>query len=215
MVNKHLVLRVRRIIGIHDESRQVTTAVNPERVAVEVSRRSLELDKRSSFALLAVEDHLTNRSKVIVIVNQSGEELVDHSAFHAVGIAFFCAFLETFDAPLNQVGLALPFELDDVAVEKLDEERSVLEDLLAIEVDRVHLQSDVLLLPVGGSRNAEELLASLCDERLCDCHVANIETRALELRLVLLDQVLTKSLGNIRVERLDNVSMIQICENKE
>lgn len=60
MVNKHLVLRVCCIIGIHDESRQVTTAVNPEWVAVEVSRRSLELDKRSSFVLLTVQDDLAN-----------------------------------------------------------------------------------------------------------------------------------------------------------
>lgn len=56
-----------------------------------------------------------------------------------MGVAFFCTFLEAFDAPIDQVGLALPFELDSVAVEELDEEGSMIEDLLAVGVDRVHL----------------------------------------------------------------------------
>lgn len=111
MVNKHLVLGIGRVIGIHDKPRQVTKAINPERVAVEVSRGCLELDTRSSFVLVTVQNHLPNRSEIVVVVDQGSEELVYHSSLHAVGVSAFCALLESINTSLDQIRMSLPLQL--------------------------------------------------------------------------------------------------------
>ena len=200
VVDKHLVLGVGGVAGVHDEPRQVANAVNPERIAVEVSRGCLELDTRGSFVLVAVQNHLPNRSEVVVVVNQGSEELVNHSSLHAVGVSAFCALLESIDASLDQVRMPLPLQLQSFGVEELDHEGSVVEDLLALSGNRVDLDLGLFLCPVCGSSDTEELLSGPCNERLCNSHVRNIKTSALQLRLVLLNQVLPKSLGNVRVE---------------
>ena len=200
MVDEHLVLRIGCIIGIHDKPRQVAKAVNPERIAVEVSRGCLELDTRGSFVLITVQNYLPNRSEVVVVVNQGSEELVNHSSLHAVGVSAFCALLESIDASLDQVRMPLPLQLQSFGVEELDHEGSVVEDLLALSGNRVDLDLGLFLCPVCGSSDTEELLSGPCNERLCNSHVRNIKTSALQLRLVLLNQVLPKSLGNVRVE---------------
>ena len=137
MVDKDLVLRVRGIAGVHDKPRQVPEAVNPERVAVEVSRRSLELDTRSSFILLTVENHLPNRLEVNIVVNQSSKQLVHHASLHAVSIASLCTFLETVDAALDQIGMTLPLKLSSFAVKELDQKGAMLKSLLAFRSDGV------------------------------------------------------------------------------
>jgi hypothetical protein len=87
VIDEYLVLRISIITGIHDKAGQVTDAVNPEWVAVEVARGSLKLDHSGSFVLFAVENDFPNGLVVFVIVYQRGKELVDHSSLHAVSLA--------------------------------------------------------------------------------------------------------------------------------
>ena len=103
MVDEDLVLRVCTIAGVHDETREMTNAIDPEWVAMEVTWRSLELDKCSGLVVLTIKDNLLYRLVILIILNKSAEKLVYHTTLHAVCVTGLGALLEMLNASLDQV----------------------------------------------------------------------------------------------------------------
>lgn len=169
---------------------------------MEVTRRSLELDQRSSLVLVTIENDFLNGLVVLVILDQGTEQLINHAALHSVSLANLCALLQMLNASLDEIGAALPLKFSGTCVEELDCAGCVIEYLLAFKSHGPHLHSGALLGPVGGSRNAEQLFATLCNKRLWDHDVADVEATIFPFRLVLLDQELGQGLGDICIERL-------------
>lgn len=202
MVDKHLVLGVGGVAGIHDETRKVANAVDPERVAMEVSRGSCELDKSSSFMLVTIQDNLLHGFEVVIVLNQSGEQLVDHAALHTMSLASLGALLKLLNASLDQVDVALPLQLCSCSVEELDGAGGMINDLLPFGSHRPDLHMRPFLCPVCGGRDSELLLTTLGNEGLCNRDVADVKAAALPFGVVLLHQKLTKSLGNVCIQRL-------------
>lgn len=155
MVDIHLILRISGITGVHDETGQVANTVNPEWVAVVVPRRRLKFHQGRGFVLVAVKDDFLNRLVVIVVLNECGEQLVHHTTLHAMSLASLGAFLEMLDAPLDEVFVALPFELRGAGVEEPDSAVGVIDYLLALWRDRPDLHLSALFGPFGCSRNSE------------------------------------------------------------
>jgi hypothetical protein len=126
----------------------VTDAVNPEWIAMEVTRRGLELDKSGSLVLLTVEDDFPNGFVVLVIIDQRSKELVDHSSLHSVGLARYRALLEMLNTPLDEVRAALPLELVGNRIKELDVATGVVKDLLPLWSHRPHLHLGTFFGPV-------------------------------------------------------------------
>lgn len=169
---------------------------------MEVAGGSLELHQSSSLMLVAVENDFPNGFVVIVIIDQRSKELVDHSSLHAMSLAGHSALLEMLDASLDEIRAALPLELVSARIKELDSAAGVIKNLFALRGHRPHLHLGIFVGPVRGGGDSEELLAALCNERLGDYHIANIETTVFPLRLVVLHQIFTQCLGNIGVQRL-------------
>lgn len=108
MVDKDLVLGVCPITSIHDKSREMPKAIDPEGIAVEVRWWCLELDQCRCLVLLAVEDDFANRLEVFIVVNQRTEELVDHAPPQAMSVSFEGTVLEKLNTSLDQVRASLP-----------------------------------------------------------------------------------------------------------
>lgn len=168
MVDKHLVLGVGSITCVHDEAGQVTNAVDPEGIAMKVARRGLELDQSSSLMLITIKDDFLDRLVVVIILHKSTEQLVHHTAFHAMGLARLSALLQVLNAPLDQVYLALPILLCRIDVEELDGAGCMVKDLLPLGSHRPDLNLGTLLSPLRCGRNSEKLLATLRNKRLRD-----------------------------------------------
>ena len=69
MIDEYLVLRIGVITSVHNEARQVTDAVNPEWISMEVARRSLKFDQSGGFVLVTVEYDFPNGLVILVIIN--------------------------------------------------------------------------------------------------------------------------------------------------
>lgn len=199
VIDKDLVLGISCIAGVHDETRKVANAVDPERVAVEVSRRSLELNQGSSLVLVTVKDDFLNRLVILIILDQGAEELVHHTTFHAMSIAGLSTFLEMFDASLDEVGVALPFKLCSTRVEELDETVGVVDDLLPFRSHRPNLHLGAFVSPDGRGGHSEELLAALGNHGLWHDHIADVKSSFLPLGFVLLHEEFTQCLSNVGV----------------
>lgn len=206
MIDENLILRVSGITGVHNEARQMTNAINPEWIAVEIPRGCLKLDQRCSFMLIAVENNLLNGLVVVVVFDKRTEQLIHHTALHTVGITRLSAVLEVLDTPLDEVAVAFPFQFCGAGIEEFDCAISMVNHLLSLWGDRPDLHLRTLFGPVCCSRDPEELLASLGNQRLGHHHVANIESTLFPFGFVLVDQELAQCLGNISVQGLDRVS---------
>lgn len=111
----------------------MTDTVDPEWVPVEVSRRSFELDKSSSFVLITVQNDLSNRLIILIVVDKACKKLVNHAALHTVSFTGLCAILEMLNASLDKVSAALPLSLCDARVEEFDCAGGMVEYLLPFE----------------------------------------------------------------------------------
>lgn len=135
VIDKDLVLGVGCIACVHDEPRQVSKTVNPERVSVEIALWCLELDACSRFVLFTVKNNLANGLEVVVIINQGSEEFVNHPSTKTVSVTIFGDIMQSVNAPLDKVGNSFPFRLRSSAVKESDSASCVVSRLLPLRSD--------------------------------------------------------------------------------
>ncbi|GKT45117.1 uncharacterized protein ColSpa_05297 [Colletotrichum spaethianum] len=213
--DEDLLARVDGIGTVDDETREMATAVNPVRVAEKAAilLRGLETDLGGSLAGLAVQDDLLHTLVLLVIVDQSSEELVGQSATNLGRLALSLSLLEGVNTALDEVANTLELvspllsaAVDDLAVSVL----GLLRALASVEADVGIAQSDV-----GSDGGAEDMGIKLLvkDESLGHLDVGNVQADGLGVRAEHLVRVVGNSHSHIGVEggRAERSAVAQVA----